>query len=475
MTPPTTCCSDGVRRVDSPSRCCCIPSLGPAIKVVQEEGSVALPDVQWSTKLDHQILPCRLLAEAAYGCSREALPQNRPVTSASSSTQIQHYAASSPPSLNNSSSKPLWTLLSGHSYRFAREVKEAFPDATNADWTGLLQWALALPSNSIFYCEEKERIFEALSEMFILNCRDFAEKLIDESFLPEEERTIKPDLRFGGTAGGKKFTHHSEGTVLFKFAEDVLLGASASWVYGGLRRDDRLAMKSAGHELKSTQALINAGVSELKYPMMAAFTYRGKRVLCASLLPIKGKASLVQGKDTVSDAMKIPLPHVDAVMQSMAARLWLARSRRPGEEIYGPFDMEIHEVDASLYMIDAAQLFPPEYRKGAAPGPRQMYQLLRPELLRIAGKERGLVLVPDALRFPDEKARRDLVEVSNMLDAQMAELARELAQEASGPSVITRCHQSAAPQARAQHAPPTRADCVAPSWQRSSLAASVCS
>jgi hypothetical protein len=159
--------------------------------------------------------------------------------------------------------------------------------------------------------------------------------------------------------------------------------------------------------------------------MMAVFTYRGKRVMCASLLPVKGKASLVQGKDNVKDPMKKPPPHVEAVMQGMAARLWLGKNCIPDNEVYGPFDMEIHEVDGSLYMIDAARLFPPEYRKGINPGTRFLYQLLRPELLRKARKP----LIPDALSNAPQhlEARRDLAEVSNMLDVEIAELARELA------------------------------------------------
>ncbi len=278
---------------------------------------------------------------------------------------------------------------------------------------------LSLPSSSPLLCEEKEHIFVVLSHMFVQTGCAFAKQLIDESFWPDEsKRTIKPDLRFGGIAGGKKFTHHSQGTLLFKFAEDVQL-SSGHWVYGGSARNDRLAAKSAGHELKSTQALIDAGISQIRYPMMAAFSYRGKRVLCASLLPIRGKASLVQGKDSIIDAIKLPPVHVEAVMQGVATRLWLAKSR---EEIYGPFDAEIHEVDGFLYMVDAARLFPPEYRKGIHPGARQMYQLLRPELLRKV----GVPIVPDALRYEDDEARRNLAYVCNQLDGYIAEVAHEL-------------------------------------------------
>ncbi len=59
-----------------------------------------------------------------------------------------------------------------------------------------------------------------------------------------------------------------QATQLFKFSEDVLL-PNERFVYGGRVRNDRLAMKSATHELKSVQALIDAGMSELFFPLMA--------------------------------------------------------------------------------------------------------------------------------------------------------------------------------------------------------------
>jgi hypothetical protein len=234
---------------------------------------------------------------------------------------------------------------------------------------------------------------------------------------------LKPDPKFGGIAGGKKF---QKGNQLFKFAEDVEVPeGSGHWVYGGNQRDDRAAMKSAGHEIKATQALIDAGMTQLNYPLMAAFTYRGKRVLCVSLLPVKGKLTLQQGKDNVKDSIRVSPEHVEAVMATMGANLRIAKSRKAGEEIYGPFDMEIHQgEDGLLYVIDAARLMPPEYRGGVDPGPKQYYQLLRPELLRKVGKP----VVPDALKkeYGDAKARADLKELSSLLDVEIKLLAEEL-------------------------------------------------
>jgi hypothetical protein len=327
---------------------------------------------------------------------------------------------------------PLWTLLTGQAYRFAREVQAAFPDATRVDWTGLLQWALARPDSSSFAHEEKRRILLELNEMFVRSCREFALLLIDESLVPAALRTVQPEPTTNSNSVWKHFRQHSEGTVLFKLAEDVQLD-NGDWMCGGHARDDRLARKIAGHELKSARALFEAGVSVLRYPMLAAFTRRGKRVLCTSCLPAAGNCSLVQGKDH-NGSVKKPPPNVERVMHYVAAGLGIAKSGKSGGEVVGPTDMGIYNVGGFLYMTDAARLLPPEYRKGVDPAQRQLYQLLRPELLRKATKR----LVPDALRYKDEGARRDLEEVSCLLDEEMAALARELTQGQSSDRIRSR-------------------------------------
>ncbi|MFO0003167.1 MAG: hypothetical protein ACK559_18760, partial [bacterium] len=66
----------------------------------------------------------------------------------------------------------------------------------------------------------------------------------------------------------------------------------------------------------------------------------------------------MQGKDDVKDKIKVPPPDVEAVMHTMGTNLFLAKSRKAGEEVYGPFDLELHRgKDGLLYLIDAARLF----------------------------------------------------------------------------------------------------------------------
>jgi hypothetical protein len=328
------------------------------------------------------------------------------------------------------SERPLWTKLTGHAYRFVREVHAAFPDGSKTDWTGLLQWALGLPEGNSFLWDEKQRIFAALCDLFVSCCRELARLLIDESFLPEAQRTVKPE----GGVHRKQFRPHSEGTVIFELAEDFQL-SNGHWMYGGHTRNDRLARKRAGHELKSARALAETGPSPLRYPLMAVFTYRGKRVLCTSVLP--SEALLVQGKDSASGLFRKPPQRVERVMHSVAGNLLLAKSRKPGEEVYGPSDMEIYEAGGLLYMTQAARLLPPEYRKGGEPA--QRYALLRPELMRKAGKP----LAPDALCCADDEASRALEEVSKSLDEEISVLARELVEGHHADRISSRHHVKA--------------------------------
>jgi hypothetical protein len=139
------------------------PELPAAVAELQDQGFTCAPDVHWSTKLVKLSVQRQLQAEArAYGRGHRC-----------------EQSAGVIKGLKAPTTAPLWMLLTGISYRFVREVQAAFPDATRADWTGLLQWALALPDSNPFAREEKQRICAALTTMFVDTCRGFAELLID--------------------------------------------------------------------------------------------------------------------------------------------------------------------------------------------------------------------------------------------------------------------------------------------------------
>jgi hypothetical protein len=288
--------------------------------------------------------------------------------------EIAAYASLTAPAGEELSVKdqPLNTLWSPYAHRFVSDFTKTYPIPQLADWNAAFGWATSLSADSQFEREQRTLILELLFDLFTETGKAFAFKLIDESLLPEAEQTIKPSTRFGGVAGGKKYAQTAHSTQIFKFAEDVEL-PNGRFLYGGKVRNDRLAQKAAGHELKSTQALVDAAVPELFFPMMSIFTYKNKRVTCASIVPLK---ELLQGQASVKEGLKtVPEnSNVDQVMKALGGALNLTNQPLG---IVGPFDLEVHQgTDGKIYIIDTARLFPPES------GRNSMFYLLRPELVK---------------------------------------------------------------------------------------------
>ena len=52
---------------------------------------------------------------------------------------------------------------------------------------------------------------------------------------------------------------------------------------------DEIAMKIAGHELKSLENLFSCFIEGLSYPLLSLIDFKGYRLVALSLLPINGK------------------------------------------------------------------------------------------------------------------------------------------------------------------------------------------
>ncbi|MDP2434321.1 MAG: hypothetical protein Q8P67_01100 [archaeon] len=205
--------------------------------------------------------------------------------------------------------------------------------------------------------------------------------IVSEMNLPEEQRTIKVDTRFGGVAGGKKYFIAG---ILFKFAIDT------HGLYGG----DHFAAKAAKHEMNSLMAFSRAASSsaDIGFPLMALLDLRGYRLIASSVVPINSSTLVygsTDGGNTVVD--KEPAFHDKFSRIARVLNLKGHRSSDPSLEtlIYGPSDMEAHlGRDGRFYVLDLARLFPPEYIPELDPHGRplrrlgqQLYSLLRPELV----------------------------------------------------------------------------------------------
>ncbi len=284
----------------------------------------------------------------------------------------------------------VWSKFSWYSYRFERDFNEAFPDRTQADWTGLFVRVMSLHVGSKFSLDERDRMLSCLVKLFADTGRPVAKRMVEQMLKTPQNHVIL----FGKQA--------------FRVAEDCLV--DGKWV-----QDDKLAMKAARLEVTATQALIDASIPDLFFPLVVAFSYRKKRVMCSSLLPINGKETLVQGRLHPSDPVLVPDDDkVAAVMKTVAANLMCGLSK---DGIFGPRDLQLHRgTDGRLYLVNVQSLLVPESASGNG--------VLRLELLRRVGK----LLEPDAFLTKDESALANIQSVTQVLHGEIGRLGGEIKQ-----------------------------------------------
>eukprot|EP01087_Luapelamoeba_hula_P010090 TRINITY_DN2656_c0_g1_i1.p1 TRINITY_DN2656_c0_g1~~TRINITY_DN2656_c0_g1_i1.p1 ORF type:complete len:1242 (+),score=212.82 TRINITY_DN2656_c0_g1_i1:20-3745(+) len=213
-----------------------------------------------------------------------------------------------------------------------------------------------------------------LYKEFLRTAKLYAKIIISEKY--SETKTVEP-VDVGGLVGGRKYI--AEG-ILFKFAYDVAYGTST--IYNG----DSNAMKSAGHELKSLNAIQQLQIPGLCFPLMCVIDYRGFRVTAMSVLPIN-KQTLIYGSAdaglTVVGVNKVMNRNMALVGRRLNLRTHIA-GRIVTKYIGVPGDIEGHlGKDQRFYVIDFSRLFPPE------PPTLQgsfLYRLLRQELVQQSPK-----------------------------------------------------------------------------------------
>lgn len=207
--------------------------------------------------------------------------------------------------------------------------------------------------------------------------------------------------------------HYLSPRILFKFAFDV------NGIYGG----DHLAMKAAGHELKSLMSYYNCSIPGLSFPLMVLIDFRGFRLVAMSLLPISSK-TLVYGSQEAGLRHPKILSCNETLYDLMkkAAKMLNLRGHKCGPErvkLYSALDLEGHESqNGRLYLLDFARAFPPVYLPQNATDPKRLLsELLRPELVAAFPKP----LSPDACFLHgvadrnNEEMRKDLTQAAEYL------------------------------------------------------------
>eukprot|EP01114_Cavostelium_apophysatum_P012812 TRINITY_DN2960_c0_g1_i3.p1 TRINITY_DN2960_c0_g1~~TRINITY_DN2960_c0_g1_i3.p1 ORF type:complete len:1024 (+),score=326.20 TRINITY_DN2960_c0_g1_i3:288-3359(+) len=245
------------------------------------------------------------------------------------------------------------------------------------DWNEEFQKIIEQKSVSIEEAFQKAESMKKLNQEFCNVAKKLGKVIISELF--SLRRTIPPVTRsVGGIAGGDKYI---AGGIFFKVARDItsMGNTTRSSLYGG----DHFAQKSASHELKAVMALSDCLVSGLHFPMMAIVDFLGYRLLCSTILPIKGHSTLQYGSADAGKTVHFDNRAFNDKVR-VACELLNLKGHRIGNKeksvvFYGPVDIEGHEgTDKRFYLLDLQRLFPP-----ATPTTAKsfLYRLLRPEFV----------------------------------------------------------------------------------------------
>lgn len=292
-------------------------------------------------------------------------------------------------------------LVCGHVVSALDQVRQATREELSVDWNKPYQVldAELYDINSIKRSKTKPSLFERyklylamheLYDTFVQTAVVYGKLIISEMGLPEKEKTILPDTRYGGLAGGHKMTKHG---ILFKFAND------STKIYGG---DIEAAMKVAGHDLRSLVQIRSLNIPDIKLPMMVLIDYLGFRLVAESILPIN-KETLILGSSDGGNEVRHPFVGFDGKpiktegithlkektefvrnLNSLGDRLHLAEHRVAANiTLNTPIDLEGHLLpNGDCYILDYSRLFPPEVKSSSECPYAHLFRLLRPEFVR---------------------------------------------------------------------------------------------
>ena len=181
------------------------------------------------------------------------------------------------------------------------------------------------------------------------------------------------------------------------------------YMYGGSVPNDIAAMKTATNEMKGLMACYNCSVKDLHFPLLCTIDYKGYRLTAMSVLRIKRGETIKYGSENAKQVHKddIFTPKMKEIAQKLNLRKHKVNNKQGNEiqpiSIYGPLDIEGHEINNKFYLIDFARIFPPEMNENGRPL-EIYYNLFRPEFLKSYEKP----LSSDALSGFEHKSEQEI-------------------------------------------------------------------
>ena len=227
------------------------------------------------------------------------------------------------------------------------KVKSDVKDIQWEDWNGRFERALRMPETTIDERMEKLDAIVEINEDFRTVATSCSRSILDELFIPENERTIRPAV-LNGVAGGVKYIMRG---ILFKVADGSI---------GPYFGSDEAAAKTYGNELRNVSHFLCASLNvehkiNIHIALQGVIEYKGFRIIAQAKLPIEDESTLKLGTATgrLEDLRVCDSDNeLIETCKDIGKFLHLAPHDVGGHTVYTCADLEIHhQIGGDYYAL----------------------------------------------------------------------------------------------------------------------------
>jgi tetratricopeptide (TPR) repeat protein len=224
--------------------------------------------------------------------------------------------------------------------------------------------------------EQQHRSYDqilGIGEDFLESSKRYGRIIIDEAYLDESEKTIKP-------VASQSYVF-KVGHIVFELCSGNDSRFSENLSY-------EMSAKSMGHQLKSFAALEDVNSTLFSLPLLAIFDFRGFRLVAACKLPIT-QSTLIYGPmdGQFFDKQAAVLQELKSCSKKLNLKPSFCGVGKKRHRVVGGYGMQVHEgLDQRHYVVQASDLYPcvkPQEKHGRKPEKGSSYvELFRPEFIQ---------------------------------------------------------------------------------------------
>ena len=243
---------------------------------------------------------------------------------------------------------------------------------------------------------DKWNVLSGIASAYLQQVKRVGKLIVSEQSMPDNLKTIRPNKKFGGVAGGEKYVHQG---ILYKLTADAPIGDK--FLYGGAQPSYAYAAKASSHAIRCGQLYHEAlqhffgspsctqdqkkRIHHLAVCQEVLLEYQGRRLSAQPLLDLDDEivyGSGDGGRTVFADK------DVHQALVYVAKTLHLAEHIVKDKKMACAGDIECKLLVSSKqgFMIDLARAMLPESPAACTHLPLDghpvFFRMLRPELLQ---------------------------------------------------------------------------------------------